>query len=166
MYLMAKGKSYKRDKRSPVPKTDGVSRIMSSIRSKDTKIETVFRKEIYKCGIRGYRVNYVKLPGKPDIVFLRKKIIIFIHGCFWHGCLICGRRIPKHNFEYWHAKIENNIARDKRNKQALEQMGYEVFEVWEHEIKNTLPEIIEKMVKVLKHIGSSISGHSTGTSTE
>jgi DNA mismatch endonuclease (patch repair protein) len=140
---------FKRDKRSPIPKSGAVSKLMSRIKGKNTKLEMVFRKALYEKGIRGYRVNYKNLPGKPDIAFIGKKKLIFINGCFWHGCNICGRRIPKHNSDYWSNKIEKNIARDKRRKKQLESQGYHVIEIWEHEIKKELEKTIDKVVELL-----------------
>lgn len=146
---MSKKRQYKRDKRSPVPKSDAISKIMSSIKGKGTKPEIRFRKALFSHGIKGYRINYDKLPGKPDIAFVKRKFVIFIHGCFWHGCIVCGRRIPKHNSEYWLNKIEKNIARDDRQKKALEAMGYRVVELWEHELKGQFEEMVIKVVKLL-----------------
>ena len=139
-------RKYKRDKRSPVPKSENVSRIMSHIKGKSSAPELIVRKNLYCLGIRGYRINYKKLPGKPDLAFISKKLVIFIHGCFWHGCIDCGRRIPKHNSEYWSNKINKNIERDQRHKVKLEKMGFQVIEVWEHEIKKDLQALILKLV--------------------
>lgn len=147
---MSNKREYKRDKRSPIPKSETVSKVMSSIKGKGTKPETGFRKALYSNGVRGYRINYKELPGKPDIAFPSKKIVIFIHGCFWHGCNVCGRRIPKHNSDYWTNKINKNIARDQNRKAELEEMGYAVIEVWEHEIKKEFEVVVNKVIKFLE----------------
>lgn len=143
-------KHYHRDKRSPTAKSTRVSENMSRIKGKDTKPELLLRKALYQAGVRGYRKNYKKLPGKPDIVFLRKRIALFVQGCFWHGCETCGRRTPTHNSAYWMNKIDKNIARDKDNNEKLQAMGYIVVEIWEHQLKNDLKATTEKILQLLK----------------
>ena len=142
-------KEYKRDKRSPIPKSSTVSKIMSSIKGKNTKPEIALRKHLYESNIRGYRVNYAKLPGKPDIVFTKKKVAIFVNGCYWHGCEVCGWKIPKHNPDYWISKIKKTRLRDEVKKKKLEELGYTVIVVWEHEIKKNFNDIILKIQKTL-----------------
>lgn len=82
------------------------SEIMSHIKGKNTSIELLVRKQLFALGYR-YRINYTKLPGKPDIVFTKKKVVIFIHGCFWHGHDIGCRysHVPQSRAEYWNEKI-------------------------------------------------------------
>ena len=86
------------------------SEVMSKIRSKNTKPEMTLRKALFANGYR-YRINYKKLPGKPDIVFPKYKTAIFVHGCFWHGhdinCI--DSHIPKTNTSFWIEKIRNGI---------------------------------------------------------
>ena len=142
-------RKYIRDKRSPVPKNSTVSKVMSSIKGKNTKPELLFRKLLYQSGLRGYRINYAKLPGKPDIVFTKKKIAIFINGCYWHGCNICGWKTPKHNPDYWINKIEKNRSRDAVKKKLLEDFGFEVIVVWEHDFKEHLGWIISKIIRLV-----------------
>lgn len=146
---MPDNRQYKRDKRSPTPKSATVSKLMSRIKAQNTKPETLFRKALYNEGLRGYRANYAKLPGKPDIAFIKKKVWIFVHGCFWHGCPICGGRVPKHNNEYWSTKLAKNIARDQKRKNELEEMGYQVIEIWEHEVKKELTTAVSKVLTIL-----------------
>ena len=97
------------------------SKNMSHIRSKDTSIELKVRKYLFSLGYR-YIVNYKELPGKPDIVFTKKKIAIFIHGCYWHGhnCNSRYAHVSKSNTDYWNTKIQRNQERDKRNIEQLE----------------------------------------------
>jgi DNA mismatch endonuclease vsr len=117
------------------------SKNMSHIRSKDTSIELKVRKYLFSLGYR-YRVNYKKLPGKPDIVFTKKKIAIFIHGCYWHGhnCNSRYAHISKSNTNYWNTKIQRNQERDKRNIEQLEKDGWKVIVLWECEIKDNFEE--------------------------
>lgn len=116
---------------------------MSKIRSKNTKIEILLRKELWKQNMRGFRV-YHKLLGKPDIVYTKKKLIIFIDGDFWHGYnwLVLKKIPPK---GYWRKKIRKNILRDKKNISALEKKGWQVIRVWEHEIDKDIDRIIKKI---------------------
>lgn len=145
-----------RDKRSPIAQSARVSENMSRIKAKDTKPELLLRKTLFQAGIRGYRKNYKELPGKPDIVFLRKRIALFVHGCFWHGCEICGRRTPMHNSAYWVTKIDKNIARDKENKEKLQALGYTVIEIWEHQLKNELQVTVTEILQLLNNADTRI----------
>lgn len=121
------------------------SKNMSQIRSKDTSIELKVRKYLFSLGYR-YRVNYKELPGKPDIVFTKKKIAIFIHGCYWHGhnCNSRYAHISKSNTNYWNTKIQRNQERDKRNIEQLEKDGWKVIVLWECEIKENFEFIIKE----------------------
>lgn len=145
-----KKSKYSRDKRSPTPKSEVISRIMSKVRCRDTTPEMLFRSVLFKNGIRGYRVNDRRFPGKPDLCFTKKKIAIFINGCFWHRCPKCKLHIPKHNREYWIDKFSKNKERDKRNLQELQLMGWKTLTFWECEIKKNLPEAISKTIKLLE----------------
>lgn len=100
------------------------SRNMSHIRSKGTSIELKVRKYLFSLVYR-YRVNYKDLPGKPDIVFTKKKIAIFIHGCYWHGhnCNSRYAHVSKSNTDYWSTKINRNKERDAKNIEILEKNG-------------------------------------------
>src|SRR4051812_18942030 len=88
-------KQYVRDKRSPKPKNSIVSRVMSANKGKDTKPEIFLRKKLWEKGLRGFRKNYKLIPGKPDIVYTKKKIAVFVNGCFWHRCPHCNLSLPK-----------------------------------------------------------------------
>lgn len=126
------------------------SKNMSHIRSKDTSIELKVRKYLFSLGYR-YRVNYKKLPGKPDIVFTKKKTAIFIHGCYWHGhnCNSRYAHVSKSNTDYWNTKIQRNQERDKINIEQLEKDGWKVIVLWECEIKENFEFIIKE--KILKN---------------
>ena len=112
------------------------SHIMSRVRSKNTKLELLLRKYLFSKGLRGYRVN-VNLFGKPDIVFPKYKVAIFVDGCFWHKCPKCFKA-PETNKEFWTKKINGNVERDKRVNQQLSETGYTVIRFWEHQIVNDL----------------------------
>lgn len=107
---------------------------MSHIHSSNTKPEEKVRKYLFANGFR-YRKNVRKLPGTPDIVLPKYKTVVFINGCFWHKH-DCSRFVwPKDNSDYWRAKIEGNVSRDKKNNDALQQMGWHVITVWECQVK-------------------------------
>ncbi len=110
------------------------SKIMRSIISGSTKPELVLRKYLFSKVYR-YWKNYKKLPGRPDIVFLNKKIAIFVNGCFWHqheNCKIANK--PRSNTTFWVEKFKKNLERDKRNLQELKDTGWNPIVIWECEI--------------------------------
>jgi DNA mismatch endonuclease, patch repair protein len=111
---------------------DERSEIMRRVKSKDTSLERKVRSALHKRGLR-YRLYY-DLPGKPDIVFVRARVVVFIDSCFWHGCPK-HLRMPQSNREYWEKKIGGNIARDNQNNEQYEQSGWFLIRIWEHELK-------------------------------
>ncbi len=126
------------------------SELMSKIKGKNTKPELLFRKELWRRGIR-YRVDYKKLPGKPDIVSKKYKLVIFIDGEFWHGYKWQEKKGKiKSNRGFWIPKIERNMQRDRQNNAELKEMGYRVFRFWEHEINKNLNECLDGVFKYLE----------------
>lgn len=123
------------------------SEIMGRVRSKNTKLELTLRKTLHSRGLR-YRVNS-KLFGKPDISIKKRKLVIFIDSCFWHGCEEhC--RLPSTNVEYWERKISRNKERDKEVTSYYLNAGWTVIRVWEHEITKDLPSIADKIMELAK----------------
>jgi DNA mismatch endonuclease (patch repair protein) len=120
------------------------SRIMSSVRSNNTKLEKNLFAILESDGITGFECHVKTLPSKPDIVFTETKIAIFLDSCFWHGCPKHLRK-PKSNEEYWQPKIQNNIKRDLRNRSKLRRMGWSVLRIWEHDLKT--PDVILKKIR-------------------
>jgi DNA mismatch endonuclease (patch repair protein) len=117
---------------------------MSRIRNKDTKPELIVRKFLFSSGYR-YRLHDKRLPGKPDIVLPRFKIVIFIHGCFWHGHKNCKYFvIPKTRTEWWINKINLNISKDGDNFNRLSLSGWKIITIFECELKK------EKLDKTLR----------------
>lgn len=111
---------------------------MRRIRSEDTKPELVVRRLSHAMGYR-HRLHSKKLPGKPDLVYPGRRKVVFVHGCYWHqhtapSCKIAHR--PKSNLGYWSQKLERNVARDVKNISELQGMGWEVFVVWECQVKD------------------------------
>jgi DNA mismatch endonuclease (patch repair protein) len=126
---------------------------MSKIRSKNTKPELALRKALFVRGFR-YRVNDMKLPGKPDIVLPKYKTVIFLHGCFWHRHEDCKYACtPKTNTKFWVDKITSNAKRDKVNLQKLTALGWTVLTVWEceirHKYKHDLTPLIDRIEAAL-----------------
>lgn len=107
------------------------SRMMSGIRSTNTRPELAVRRTLHAAGLR-YRLHVSDLPGKPDIVLHRHKLCIFVHGCFWHrhaGCRLTAT--PATRSEFWLDKFAQNVQRDQAAREALRQQGWRVFILWE-----------------------------------
>src|SRR5687768_15682023 len=141
---------YVRDKRSPTPKSEAVSRVMSANRAKNTKPELLLRKALWQAGARGYRLHYKKVPGRPDISFVSKKVAIFVNGCYWHRCPKCNYTIPKTNSTFWQTKFENNVARDQRKRKELRRLGWKVITVWECDLKERFTATLNRILKALR----------------
>lgn len=107
---------------------------MSRIKSKNTKPELTLRSLMRKEGLWGYKIH-PPLPGKPDILYSKYKLAIFVDGCFWHQCKKCFI-MPRNNRNFWLEKLERNIRRDNEVNKKLHAIGYTVMRIREHEIKN------------------------------
>jgi len=104
---------------------------MSRIRSKNTGPERIVRSLLHRMGYR-FRMHRKDLPGSPDLVLPRYKVVVFIHGCFWHrhrGCKFA--YTPKSRITFWQTKFKANLDRDKKNRHALKKMGWKIITVWE-----------------------------------
>lgn len=130
-------RTYLRDGRAPIPKDVRTSEVMSRIRAKNTGPERSMRSALSEQGIRGYRLHYKKAPGRPDIAFVGRKVAVFVHGCFWHGCPHCQRYTPKSNRTWWKNKLATNQARDRRKVRELKSEGWKVITVWECRLKKS-----------------------------
>jgi DNA mismatch endonuclease (patch repair protein) len=124
------------------------SRIMSAVHNKNTGAELIVRKYLWAHGIR-YRIHLSNLPGKPDIVIPSCKLVIFVHGCFWHGHENCSRgRLPKSRIKYWKSKITANKKRDLKTSKLLKSMGWRELVIWDCQLRTqrstatTLPSIL------------------------
>lgn len=113
--------------------TDGSRRSMRANRRRDTRPELAVRRLLHADGLR-YRVDFAPLGGRrrADIVFTKRRVAVFIDGCFWHGCPRHAT-LPKRNSDYWLPKLERNIARDAETNVALADAGWRVLRFWEHE---------------------------------
>lgn len=124
---------------------------MSHIRSKDTKPEVLVRRFLFAHGFR-FRLHRKDLPGKPDIVLSKYKTVIFINGCFWHGHQDCKySTIPETNREFWENKIKGNIQRDKETYSRLAELGWNVIEIWQCQLKpKTKDRTLQNLITELK----------------
>ncbi len=127
------------------------SRMMSSIRGKDTKPEMAVRRLLHAAGFR-YRLHRKDLPGKPDLVLPKYNLVIFVHGCFWHrhpGCHYA--YTPASNSDKWKAKLEGNRQRDQIQQQQLLDMGWRVLVIWECGLKHLEANLAEITSMILGH---------------
>lgn len=129
-------------------------KIMSSIKSKDTQPELMLRKALWQKNMR-YRVNYKNLPGTPDIVFTKVKVVVFCDGDFWHGhnWVIRGMKSLEEELssysEFWKKKILRNIERDDEITKKLNEMGWKVIRIWESEIKKDVDKCVKEIEAVI-----------------
>ena len=118
----------------------------------DTAPEKRLRSTLWQMGFR-FRIGY-RLPGKPDIVFSRQRVVVFVDGCFWHGCHEHWR-LPKSNTVYWSGKIAKNRMRDLKTSRELVKQGWRVIRVWEHETMPDIDKPARLISSVLKKSSSS-----------
>jgi DNA mismatch endonuclease (patch repair protein) len=109
---------------------------MSRVKGKDTRPELRVRRYLWARGLR-YRLHAKHLPGKPDLIFAKRRLAVFVHGCFWHRHPSCpNARMPKSRLDFWEPKLASNAERDRANAEALQRDGWTVLTVWECESKN------------------------------
>jgi len=116
---------------------------MSRIRGKNTGPETTIRHGLRLEGLRNYRVNS-GLLGRPDIVFPKRRLAVFVDGCFWHGCP-AHYHPPATRSKFWAEKIERNISRDKIVEKTLKQDGWQVLRVWEHDVRDNPSRVVDSI---------------------
>lgn len=109
---------------------------MQAVKGKGTKLEQSLFAMLEEIGLSGWERNVTSIVGAPDALFPEERVIIFIDGCFWHGCPHCNRPLPVTNHDYWERKIERTKARDKKNRAALTDEGWTVISIWEHEMRD------------------------------
>ena len=124
------------------------SRNMSAIRSKGNETtEQKFARLLRREHVTGWR-RHLPLPGKPDFVFLKQRVVVFVDGCFWHGCPKCYRR-PTSNTSYWDEKLRKNVARDNSRRGRLRRNGWRVLRIWEHSLKSNPDACVRRVAKTL-----------------
>jgi DNA mismatch endonuclease, patch repair protein len=129
-------RQYLRDGRAPIPESETTSRVMSANRSRNTSPEVRLRSQLYRDGVRGYRLHIRGLPGSPDIAFSRFRVAVFVNGCFWHRCPYCRPGEPKSHVRFWKSKFRTNVARDLLKTRELESRGWRVLTLWECQIRS------------------------------
>ena len=133
----------------PSASSAAARRVMQGNRRRDTRPEIALRSALHRRGLR-FRVDLKLGAGRsaprPDVSFSRAKVAVYIDGCFWHGCPTHGVQ-PRTNADYWAAKIARNIARDARNTLTLEDEGWVVLRVWEHEDVDEAAERVATVVR-------------------
>ena len=129
---------------------ENVSRVMSRNKARNTKPELNLRRSLYADGVRGYRLNWKKAPGTPDIAFPGKKMAFFINGCYWNRCPHCELPLPKTNKEFWEEKFDKNIKRDIKKEKELLDLGWIVLVFWECKIKTNMKDCTNKIKAILE----------------
>ena len=120
---------------APAASNAHVRKSMQGNKRANTKPELIVRKMLRELGYPGYRLQWKKLPGHPDIVYPGRKLALFVNGCFWHRCAVCNPPTIKTHSEYWEAKFRRNVERDAQNYAAIKELGWRVEVIWEHELK-------------------------------
>ena len=120
------------------------SRVMSSVRSKNSGIERTVRSSLFKAGFR-FRLHDKRLPGRPDIVLPRFKTAVFVHGCFWHKHNCPKGREPRTRTDYWQPKLAANQQRDKFAVEQLAELGWDPVIIWECELADSTTALIRAL---------------------
>jgi DNA mismatch endonuclease, patch repair protein len=130
-------------------KANSRSAIMRAVKDKNTKPELLVRRLAHKIA-PGYRLHRKDLPGKPDLIWIARKRVVFVHGCFWHGhdCPR-GSRVPKTNRDYWLAKIARNKERDEASLISLQARGFSALTIWECELLD--PDAVSDRLRSFLH---------------
>lgn len=138
------------------------SRMMSGIGGKNTKPELLVRKALFAAGFR-FRLHRKDLPGRPDVVLPGRRVVVFVHGCFWHAHQGCPyAKTPATRREFWEAKLAANVERDRRTREALLSAGWRVLVVWEcatrsSGVRERLSELLTRWIE-----GVELSGELSG----
>ena len=125
---------------------------MSRIKGSDTKPEKILRSALHRAGFR-FRLHHPKLPGRPDIVLPKYNAVVFVHGCYWHRHAGCpNATTPKTRTEFWQAKFDGTVERDRRNVDELTRLGWHVITVWECELEKNPDDVLRDIGKRLREI--------------
>jgi DNA mismatch endonuclease (patch repair protein) len=126
---------------------DERSQLMKRVRTRDTEPEVALRHALWGVGVRGWRLHPKDVPGRPDLVFRRKRLAVFVDGAFWHGH-------PGHYWgqsgEFWDKKIARNRERDARVNHELEEAGWRVLRLWDFEVRKDLQRCVERVRAALR----------------
>lgn len=122
-------------------------RIMSAVKRSNTRPELILRKALWAAGVRGWRCDYAKAPGRPDLAWPRRRVAVFVDGAFWHGHP--SRHKPGRSGRYWDDKIATNVARDRRVDAELGESGWVVGRFWDFEIQKAIDDVVGKVNELL-----------------
>lgn len=130
---------------------------MARVRGRDTKPEMRVRRALHAVGLR-FRLHAKHLPGRPDLILPSRRVVVFVHGCFWHrhpdpDCKLA--RLPKSRLDFWLPKLEGNRARDQRVREQLQGLGWTVIEVWECQTKAAPLKQLAQLIKDMPSASSS-----------
>jgi len=120
---------------------------MSRIRGKNTGPEMIVRSALHAEGFR-YRLHARTVAGRPDVVFPKERVAVFVDGCFWHGCPSHAVS-PWNNRVFWSAKLGRNVERDRETTRELRRDGWCVLRVWEHEVEKSVDSVLRRIVKAV-----------------
>ena len=138
----------------PAPKTMVVSSVMKGNSKRETKPEVRLRSSLHRMGLRFRKNHSIAVEGvtvRPDVVFTRQKLAVFVDGCFWHMCPLHATN-PRSNANYWARKLERNVERDRIGDSRLTQAGWTVLRVWEHEEVVDAALRVEQAVRTLRRL--------------
>ncbi|MEJ7790638.1 MAG: very short patch repair endonuclease [Gaiellaceae bacterium] len=139
------------------------SRAMSRIRRRDTRPELLLRRALWAAGVRGYRIDDGRLPGRPDLTWSRHRVAVFVDGAFWHGHPSAYK--PGCHGDYWDQKIQRNVERDLAADMSLREMGWIVLRLWDFDVRRNLSDSLAKIGDALAAQGSTYeSGNSLSRS--
>ena len=121
---------------------------MAAVRSRGNKATELALAKLFRAaGLKGWR-RHALILGRPDFIFAKERVAIFVDGCFWHGCAKhC--RMPASNRKYWVAKIERNVRRDSLTRKTLRSKGWKILRVWEHDLKRRPQQIVRKVAEAI-----------------
>jgi len=118
--------------------------MMAAVRAANTFPELYVRKKLFAEGYR-YRLHAKQLAGKPDIVLPRFRMVVFVHGCFWHGHSCSRGKRPASNVEFWNAKIDGNLRRDRHNRILLKRAGWSSVVIWECQLERATKALLRRL---------------------
>ncbi|WP_336298040.1 DNA mismatch endonuclease Vsr [Micromonospora sp. LH3U1] len=145
----------------PTPLDTATSARLSRQARASTKPELALRRELHRRRLR-YRINHPGLPGRPDIALTRAKVAVFVDGCFWHRCPEHGTT-PRNNRDWWVAKLDRNVVRDRAKDAALAELGWIAVHVWEHETVTEAADRVETIwrERIMSRFAGSRSARTT-----
>jgi DNA mismatch endonuclease (patch repair protein) len=117
---------------------------MARVRSRDTQPELEVRRQIFAAGFR-FRLHAKDLPGRPDLVFPRYRVAVFVHGCFWHGHGCKRAKRPATNTEFWNTKLDRNIVRDQERLAELRAAGWEPIIIWQCSLRRGIETLLKRL---------------------